>query len=198
MDLDEIKATWSQMSDQLEQQKKLTDKIILEMTQQKYKNKFSKISMYETIGAVVCYVMAFYILLYMKELDTWYLLTLGIFTLGCLLVMPFLVLRSLKNIQRVDLVNSNYKEALIKYTQEKNRLLFLQRLGIYLGFFMLCTSLPVFSKINNGKDLFLSATTWLWYLPVMGVFFFFFARWGYRSYRSITDSAENILNEMDQ
>jgi hypothetical protein len=198
MDLDEIKATWSQMSDQLEHQKKLTDKIILDMTQQKYRNKFSKISMYETIGALVCYVMAFYILLHMKELDTWYLLTSGIFTLGCLLLLPFLVLRSIKNIRRVDLVNSNYKEVLIKYTQEKNRLLFLQRLGIYLGFFMMFTSLPVFSKINNGKDLFLSETTWLWYLPVMGVFFFFIARWGYRCYRSITDSAENILNEMDQ
>jgi hypothetical protein len=198
MDLDEIQATWSQMSDRLEQQKKLTDKIILEMTQQKYRNRFSTISMFETIGAVVCYGMAFYILLHIKELDAWYLLTLGIFTLGCLLLLPFLVLRSIKNIRRVDLVNSNYEEALIKFTKEKIRLLFFQRLGIYLGFFMLFASLPVFSKINKGKDLFLSGTTWLWYLPILGIFFFFFARWGYRCYRNITDSAENILSELDQ
>ena len=40
MELEEMQTVWSQMSDQLEQQQKLTDKIIIDMTQQKFKNRF--------------------------------------------------------------------------------------------------------------------------------------------------------------
>ncbi len=198
MDLDEIKATWTQMSEQLEQQKKLTDKIILEMTQQKYRNKFRKINTFETIGAVFSYAISIYILININELDTWYLLTSGIITLGCLLVLPVLVLRSLKKLQGVDLMHSTYKETFIKFSKAKDHVLFLQRLAIFCGFLILFTSMPVFSKIQNGKDLFIGTKTWLWYIPVMSAVLFFFARWVYGYYSSITKSAETILNDLDQ
>jgi len=52
MEIEEIKALWSEMSDQLEQQKKLTNEIIMSMTQERYSNKFRTISKYETIHMV--------------------------------------------------------------------------------------------------------------------------------------------------
>ena len=151
MELEEIQATWAQMSDQLEQQKRLTDKIILQMTQQRYRAKFSKISIYESIGAAICYAMAFYILLHFGKLDTLYLVLSGIYTLLFLVVLPFLVLRSLMNIQGINVANSNYKETLVSFTKAKNRLLWLQRLGIYLNFLLLFSILPVLGK-DYGKQ----------------------------------------------
>jgi hypothetical protein len=59
------------------------------------------------------------------------------------------------------------------------------------------TILPVASKIGNGKDLFVETAAWYIYVPVMGVFLFFFARWGYGCYKRITKSAENLLRELE-
>ena len=40
MELEEMKVLWQEMSQQVEKQKSLTDKLIIEMTQQKYAQKF--------------------------------------------------------------------------------------------------------------------------------------------------------------
>ena len=58
MELEELQSAWTQMSDELNHQKKLTNQIILDMTKQKYQNKFSTITKYETLGAVVCFANA--------------------------------------------------------------------------------------------------------------------------------------------
>ncbi|MGB5370224.1 MAG: hypothetical protein WBN18_07320 [Flavobacteriaceae bacterium] len=197
MELEEIQATWAQMGEKLEHQKKLTDKIILQMTQQRYRAKFSKISIYESIGAAICYVMAFYILVHFGKLDTWYLVLSGIFTVLFLFILPFLVLRSLVNLQGINVANSNYKETLVNFTKAKDRLLWLQRLGIYLNFLLLFSILPVFGKIMGNKDIFMTDSTWVWYVIGMGIFLVFFSKWGYGCYKSITKTAENILQEME-
>ena len=41
MELEEMQAAWSQMSQDLEKQKQLTDEIILKMTQQKYTSQWN-------------------------------------------------------------------------------------------------------------------------------------------------------------
>jgi hypothetical protein len=197
MELEEIQATWAQMGEKLEQQKKLTDKIILQMTQQRYRAKFSKISIYESVGAAICYAMAFYILVHFGKLDTWYLVLSGIFTILFLFLLPFLVLRSLANIQGINVGNSTYKETLVHFTKAKDRLLWLQRLGIYLNFLLLFSMLPVFGKIMGNKDIFITDGTWVWYAIGMGIFLVFFSKWGYGCYKSITKSAEHILKEME-
>jgi hypothetical protein len=197
MEFEDIQSTWAQMSEQLEQQKKLTEKIILHMTQQRYRDKFRKISIYESIGAVICYAMAFYILVQFGKLDTWYLLLSGIFAVLFLFILPFVVIRSLMRIQGINVANSNYKETLVNFTKAKDRLLWLQRLGIYLNFLFLFSILPVFGKIMGNKDIFKTESTWVWYVIGMGVFLVFFSKWGYGCYKSVTKSAEHILQEME-
>ena len=88
MDLEEIQTIWSEMSDQLEQQKKLTNELIMKMTQERYRTKFDKITFYESIGAVICFLAAIYFLVNINKLDTWYLLACGIFTIAFLILLP--------------------------------------------------------------------------------------------------------------
>ncbi|MEK6153814.1 hypothetical protein WIW50_11165 [Flavobacteriaceae bacterium 3-367] len=198
MELEEMQAVWSQMTTELDKQKKLTNEIILKMTQQRYSNKFGKVSTYESIGAVVCFAMAFYILLHFNRLDNWYLILSGIFTLLILLIMPVLVLRSLSQIKRINITNSNYTETLLRYTKAKNQLLLMQRIGIYLGFVLTLVSLPVFGKVFRDKDILLEGQIWSWYMPLMLIFLILFARWGYTCYQHITHSAEDIIRELEE
>ena len=199
MEIEEIQATWTKLSSELEQQKKLTNKIILQMTQERYSNKFSTLTWVETIGAIICFACAIYIVFNFWKLDTWYLLTCGVFTLAFLLVMPVLVLKSLKKIRNLTISNKTFKETLLNYSKEKKYLLGLQRFGIYASFVLMFTTAAVFSKIFDDKDFFLVDRGPIVYgAMALAVFvIFFFSRWGLRSYRNITNSAEQILKELD-
>ncbi len=197
MELKELETLWSEMSQELETQKKLTNELIMNMTQAKYSNKFKKISTYETIGGVICIIAAIFVLTKFSLLDTWYLQLCGLFTVIFLILLPVLTLSSLRRIQKLNIADNNIKETLVSFSKAKKQLLFLQRLGIYLSFILMFTVLPVASKIMNSKDLFVDSNILYVYLPIMAIFIFFFARWGYGCYKSITNSAENILKELE-
>lgn len=197
MEIEELQTVWSEMSDQLEKQKKLTNELIMEMTQDRYRNKFDKITFYETIGAVICFAMAIYLLVNINKLDTWYLLSCGIFTIAFLIILPIITLGLLGKIKRINILKNSFKETIVRYTKARNQLLLMQRIGIYLSFILVFTCLPVFSKIMKNKDLFLHTRAWLIYLPIMAIFLFFFTRWGYKCYKNITNSAENILKQLE-
>jgi len=196
MELEEMQATWSLMSDQLDNQKKLTDKLIMEMTKERYKNKIGILSKYEGIGAIICFIMAILLITRFSELNTWYLLACGIFTVCYLIILPFIVLRSIRSLKRIDLTNNNYKETLIAYTKKKRQFLLTQKVGIYLNFILLVVSLPVVVKVFNGKDIFITNINLMyWYIPIMAIFLILFSIWGYGKYKNVTTSASQILEE---
>ncbi|MEX0289613.1 MAG: hypothetical protein AB3N14_10935 [Flavobacteriaceae bacterium] len=199
MDLEEIKAVWSEMSDQLEQQKKLTNEIILKMTQERYSNKFQKVTIFESLGAIVCFIAALFLIINFDKLDTWYLAVCGGITLVFMLVLPVLVLRSLSQIKNLNITQSSYKDTVVKYEKVKRNLLMQQQFGIYGSFVIFFTSLAIFSKIFSGEDIFVQQQdTGVYIFTVaMGILLFFFARWGYKCYKSITSSAESILRELE-
>lgn len=198
MELEEMQATWSQMSDQLDNQKKITNKLIMEMTKERYKNKIGILSKYEGIGAVICFIMAILLISRFSELNTWYLLVSGIFTVCYMIVLPLIVLRSIRSMKSIDLTNNNYKETLIAYAKKKRQFLLTQKVGIYLNFILLVVSLPVIIKVFKGKDIFVTNINLVyWYIPVMAVFLILFSIWGYGKYKNVTDSASHILEELE-
>jgi len=197
MELKELEALWSEMDHELKTQKKLTNELIMNMTKERYSNKFQKISTYETIGGVICILAGIFILTQFSMLDTWYLQFCGMFTVIFLFLLPVLSLGSLRRIQKINIADKNFKETLLSFSKAKKQLLLLQRLVIYLSFVLMFTVLPVASKIMKGKDLFLDSNIWYIYLPIMAVFLFFFTRWGYGCYKSITNSAEDLLKELE-
>jgi len=198
MELEEMQATWSQMSDQLDDQKKLTDKLIMEMTKERYKNKIGILSKYEGMGAVICFIAAILLILRFSELNTWYLLASGIFTVCYLIVLPVVVLRSINSMKNIDLTNNTYKETLIAYAKKKKQFLLKQKVGIYLNFILLAVSLPVVVKVFKGKDIFITNINLMyWYIPIMTVFLILFSIWGYGKYKKVTASATYILEELE-
>ena len=197
MELDEMKLLWEEMSQDLDNQKKLTDKIIIEMTNERYLNKMRSISGPETIGGIVCFGMALFLLFNFGKLDTWYLILSGVFTLGFLTLLPFFSLRSIYIMRHINMADGNMKETLLDFSKARNQFLLIQRLGVILSFVLVITSLPVASKILNGTDIFTKPAVLSWYIPAGFIFLFFFGRWGYNCYVNITNSAENLLKELE-
>lgn len=197
MELDEMKNLWQKMSQKIDKQKHLTNKLIMDMTQERYTNRFNTISTYETIGAVICLVMAFTVIINFGKLDTWYLIACGTFTAAYLLILPILSLNALHRIKRVNISGNSYKETLIAFAKAKKQLLLVQKSGIYLNFILMFITIPLASKILNNKNIFLGSNHWLWFIPIFVLFLVIFSRWGYQCYKNITNSAENILKELE-
>ena len=137
MELQELQTLWSQLSEQLEDQKKLTNEIIMKMTQERYANKFRKISVYETVGAIICFIAALYVLFNFGKLEIWYLQLCGLFTFLFLIILPVLTLKSLRNITQINVAESSFKDTIVLFEKAKNKLLLLQRVGIYLSFLLM-------------------------------------------------------------
>jgi len=197
MNIEEMQTVWLEMSEKLDNQKLLTNKLIIDMTQVKFKRKISIISRYESWGAVVCFFGALLIILNIQKLDTWYLLGSGIFVLAYLIILPLIVLKYINQMKSIDLANNTYKQSLLVFTKRRKQFLTAQRVGIIANFFLMVLILPVSAKLFNGKDLFMSpGPEWLWFIGIMMLFLVPFSVWGYRKYERMTASAENMLSDL--
>ena len=197
MELEELQSAWTQMSQELKKQKELTNEIIMEMTKEKYRSKFRTITNYEKAGTLVCIASTLFIAFNILKLDTWYLLACGLVAILFSVVLPLLVLRSLKRIQQLDIANLNYKETLLHYTKAKSNLLKIQRYGMFASFIFLLAFLPAIAKIINGKDLFLEPGNFLLKLFIMAVFLVLISQWGYGHYKRVTNSAEQLIKDLE-
>ena len=199
MELEELQANWMAMSQELEKQKKLTNEIILKMTRNNYRNKFSKLTNYETVGAIICYTLSGFILLNFWKLDTLYLKLAGVFTLAFLTVLPTLVLGALKRIKNLDILTKSYRENLITYTKEKKRLLKLQQIAIAVSFISLLFSPALALKLLRDKTLILSELKLEQVIAIVVVLLLmvFVSCWGYGGYKKVTNSAEALLRDLE-
>ncbi|WP_235297110.1 hypothetical protein [Portibacter marinus] len=199
MELQEMQATWTQMSQELEKQKTLTNELIIEMTHQRYRNKIGILSNYEGLCAIICFIDALLLIPQLQKMDTWYLLASGIFTVGYLVILPAIVLYSIYKLKTIDVLKNSYRELLVVYAKRKKRFLQIQQIGIGINFIFLAVSLPVVLKVFKDKDLFMDdSNILLWYVPIMAIFLFLFSRWGYGKYKNVVASANSILEELEE
>ena len=198
MELEEMKGLWNEMSIEVEKQKTLTSKLIVEMTEQKFNNKLRKISIPETVGAVLCFLMALFVLVNFNKLDTWYFIISGVFTIAYLVLIPLFVLKSIGNMKRVNISENNYKQTIQDFAKSKKQFFLIQQLSQFLGVILIITSMLLSAKILNDKDLLvMGSKALIWTVPIMMIFLYFFSRWGIKCYRNATMQAEDLLNELN-
>lgn len=199
MELEELQSAWTQLSNELRHQKKLTDEIIFNMTKENYRNKFRTLLNFESFGALICFAYAIFIILNLTKLDTWYLVVCGILALLFSIVLPVLGLKFIFDIKNLDILNGKFRQNILNYTRAKNNLLRLQKIGIASGFVVFFLMIVLNSKILSGKDIFLlgfKTSNWIGLLIGL-TFMAFFCRWGYRKYKKITTAAEAVLRELE-
>ena len=196
MEIEEMKTLWSEMSGEIEKQKKLTDQLIIKMTQADYRNKIGKILIPEVAGALVCLAGSFFVLINLQKLNTWYLLCCGLISVFVLCIIPILSIHAILKFRSLNISDNNYRQSLFEYSNAKIKYIFSQKMNFYLGAVLMLVLLPVMGKLIGGADFF--KTTWLWYYYVIGFpFFYWFARWVSKSYRKTILDAENIIKELE-
>jgi len=198
MELEEMKSLWIDMSQKFDQQKILTDKLIVDMTQKRYRNKLRGISIYEISGVIICFVIVCFIMINFKKLDTWYLIVSGILSVLFLIILPIFSLKSIRFIKQINISNNTYKQSLIDFAKGKERVIYIQKLNYYLSFPFLFLTVIISQKIINGGDIFLESDLVGWYvMPFAIVLQLVFSKWVFRKYKNTIVSAETILKEVE-
>jgi len=197
MELEEMKTLWGEMSAEIEKQKKLTDSLIIKMTQVNYYNKISKILVPEAISSALGFAIGGFIFLNITALTTWYLMASGIITALILIVMPALSVKSLFRIRSLNISDNNYKQSLLEYSNGKKQFVLIQKVIFYLGAVLVLVSLPVMSALIGGKDIFKEPSVWYWYIIIVPFYYWFAKKWVNRCYLNTLNSAENILKEIE-
>lgn len=198
MELEEMKTLWGTMSQELDRQKLLTDQLVVEMTQKKFDDTLTNISLPETVGTVICFAMALFGIVNFGKLDTWYLILCGIISIGFCIILPILSMKSILRMKKIDLSKSSYKESLRQYAHEKNQFVKIQKISYYLGFIFSLAVLPVAGKLMKDKDLLLESKLWVWYVPVAILFHFLFSKWVYKFYSKATKGAQKLLDDLNK
>jgi len=194
MELEKMQTVWTEMSAAIASQKTLTNQIILEMTKERYRKKIGVISKYESIGSVLCFLAALTLLVQIFELDTWYLLTAGVFSITYLIVLPILVLRSILRLKSINISGNTLAQTIRLFRKRRLHFLRMQRMGIFGNFILLFMLLPVVVKLIDGKDIFLDISNfWYWYIPFTLIILAVFSKWGYAHYKRMTKAAEDTL-----
>lgn len=195
-----MQTVWSEISNQLDKQKKLTDKMIIMMTQEQYRKKWNKIAYPEIFGTIICFGMAILIFLNINQLETWYNIFFGLASAVVLIVLPILSLRSINKMSGINFYENSYRDTLIKYTKNKKQFQSLQKISYYLSFLLIFLILPVTSKILGGKDMFTGIKN-LWpllvFIPAGITFFVFFTKWVKKCYGKNINEAESILKDLE-
>ncbi len=197
MELDEMRGLWNDMSEELVKEKIVTDKIIIEMTQQKITSKLNAITIPEMIGTLICFSGGLYLSYNFHYLDTWYLQISGVFTILFCFIMPIMSLKSIYNMKKINLTNETYKNVLEQYATSKKQFIKVQKVSYYLSFIFMITLLLIVSKIENGSNMLLENTKFFMFMPIGFIIFHFFAKWIFKKYKRIADSAEIILKELN-
>ena len=140
--------------------------------------------------------MALFALVNFYKLDTWYLALCGIICISFCIILPFLSMRSIGRMKKINISENSYKDSLKQYAREKDNFIKVQKAGYYLGFVFSLAVLPVAGKLMRDKDLLLDSKLWIWYIPIALIFQFLFSKWVWKHYTSVTKSARNLLEEL--
>ncbi|PCJ97107.1 MAG: hypothetical protein COA50_05570 [Flavobacteriaceae bacterium] len=200
MDLAEIQTIWSEMSVELEKQKKLTNEIILKMTQQEYRDNMNKIKYPEIFGGVICLAAVLLMLFHFRELDTWPLRICGIICLLILTILPIYSIKAIKQMDSVTILKSNYKQALTEFAKGKKQFLVAQKLSVYLGFLLLAAATVVFSKLMGGENILSmeKIKSVLVALPFGLLFFIVFTRLVTKHSKAKLNSLTQMLEKLEE
>jgi hypothetical protein len=198
MELEELQAQWNEMSKRVDKLEVLNKKQIMEITNQKYKNRFKIFWLYEFTGGLICIAMALTILFNLSIMDTLLLKVISILLALSLIVMPVFILKSLHTVKSLKWSAESYKAVLLKFQKSKKRLLNLQRLAIPYSVFVFFTSMVVTSKLMGNDDFGDDFGVGMYvFIAVVLLSVILFAIWGNRKYKRSMQATERMISEVE-
>ncbi|MFM9987169.1 hypothetical protein [Flavobacterium sp.] len=191
MELDDLKKSWSEVSNQA----KIDTKMIDQITKYKYKSGLNKIIYPEIIGILICILGAIYIGLHFDKLDTNLLKGVGILAIVILVILPVISLMSLLQFNRIGDLNKPYSETLKDFEIQKKRFHKLLKINSTLSYLLLVTIIVLLSKLFGENDITKSKYFWIFSFSFGYIFLLFYSKWVAKYYKNSLQEVEGLLNE---
>ncbi|AWV97410.1 hypothetical protein [Arcticibacterium luteifluviistationis] len=157
MDLDEMKSTWQELSAELENQKKLTNDIILKMAHEKSKNSLGKMVKFETIGGLgMCVVLLVGLIGSMlnRSFDNVPLMICAVMSGILFLFSGYISWDFIAKMKRINLLENSIEESQKNYLAVKEASARYKKVGVYSSLPTMIFFCPVVLKVFIGKDIF--------------------------------------------
>lgn len=195
MELDDLKNTWDNQRNKVQQQN-LTSKIIDQMMQKKYNSKINKIAYPEIIGSLICLIATIFIGLNFYKLDTAFLQGVGIISILVLLILSTISLLSLRRLKMTRDFNKPYGETLKIFAIQKLEFYKLQKINMTLSYLLLVTIIILLSKFFSGRDITGSKYFWIFSFSFGYLFLLFFSKFVTKFYKNTLKKTEELLQEL--
>jgi uncharacterized membrane protein len=196
MELDDLKNTWEDITNQVKKQENLNSEMIDQMTKNKYYSSLKKVAYPEITGVIICLVGAAFIVLNFSKLDTTFLQGVGIISILLLLTLSAFSLISLRQFNMTGDVNKPYAETLKDFAVQKIRFHKFQRINVTLSYLLLVTIVILLSKFFSGKDITGSKYFWTFSFSFGYIFLLFYSKWVLKYYNKTLRQAEDLLKEL--
>ncbi|MBX2870471.1 MAG: hypothetical protein KTR30_00170 [Saprospiraceae bacterium] len=195
MELDEMKAIWSDLSDQVEEKHQLTRQQILDMMEQKYRRQVNAILIPELIGSVICFGFSAYIFFNIQKLDEPLSLITGVLSAIIMIILPILSLSILSGwVNRINITENTYQKTLQDFNRLKRLFAKIHRYAYVLGFGMMFLVIPPLAKIMSDKNILEDAGVWF-RLPFGIAFVLLFIFFTMRFYRARIRNIDQALQD---
>ena len=153
MDLDEMKLAWSDMTVQMEQQKKLTDDIILKMTQEKSTSRLGRIIALESFGLLVTFIALVYVILNFDKLGDWLEITGGFGTIAIMVLGIGFGINIILKAKRIDLAKHDLTTTINYFKRFKATLGLYKRLSIAINIIAPLFVFPLAFALFSDKNI---------------------------------------------
>jgi hypothetical protein len=157
MELEEMKATWLELSSQIDKQKKLTNELILKMAHEKSSQSVNSLIGLETIGGIsiaVALVAGVLFFLLNGTLNTWPLIICSFVSIGIFAYSGFISLDFIQKMKKINLLENSIEESRVNFANFNKALKFYKNLGLYTFLPTMVFFIPVVLKVFIKKDIF--------------------------------------------
>ncbi|MDW3649354.1 MAG: hypothetical protein R8P61_19960 [Bacteroidia bacterium] len=153
MDLEQMKHTWEEMSEQRAAQPFLSEEQIRRITHERSSSGLNRIIFFESTGLLMTLAMTVYLLLNFHSLQSWLELLGGYVTLAILIISIYLGVRLVRQMLRINVQKNTYSKTLEYFQDFKKSLGFYKKMSIGVSFTMPIFLLPVISRLWFQKDI---------------------------------------------
>lgn len=196
MELDDLKNTWTNMNNEVQQQPHLNTETINQMTSSKYHSRIKKIAYPEIAGIFICVAGAVFIIFNFSKLDTVFFQATAIVAIVVLLLLSAISWISIRRLNVTGDVNKPYAATLKDFAVQKIRFSKLQKINVTLSYLLLVCIIILLPKFFSGKDITRNNSFWIFAFSIGYIFLLFYSKWVSKYYSNSLHQAENLLKEL--
>ena len=196
MQLDDLKNTWNEMSNQAKEKQNLNLKTFDNMSKKKFNSKIKKIILPEILGSLVCLAAAVFTWLNFYKLGTAAFQITGVLAIMLLVVLPIISLISIQQLYKTGDMSKSYADTLKAFTVQKIKFCKLQKLNLTLSYLLLVTVILLSTKLFGTNHITESKYFFIFSYSFGFIFLMFFAKWVFKGYNKTIKETEKLLNEL--